>query len=91
MAKINLLADAYQRAGTGFLAHRIEGMFRVLKTPEDIALHNAIQREVMAIITDDPKMLETFYKRIAGKMLEERSRLTFSEFVAEAILRTPKI
>ena len=90
MPKINPLADAYQRAGTGFLAHRIEGMFRVLKTPEDVALHNSIQREVMKIGTDDPSGLERFYKLIATKMLEDRTRLTFSEFVSEAILKVPK-
>ena len=31
--------EAYQRAGDRFLAARLECVFKVLETPEDIALH----------------------------------------------------
>lgn len=77
------LADAYRRAGNDFLARRIEGMFRVLKTPEDVALHNSIQKEIMEMVAGEPLK---FYRLIAYELLEKKMvRRTFRKIVAEAI------
>jgi len=77
------LADAYRRAGNDFLAQRLEGLFRVLKTPEDVALHNSIQEEVMKLVAGEPLK---FYRLIAYELLEKKMvRRTFRKIVAEAI------
>lgn len=40
------IAEGYQRAGENFLAYRLELVFKILKTPEDVALHNDVVKEI---------------------------------------------
>ena len=44
------LVKSYQGAGADFLAYRLAKLFKQIKTPEDIALHNEILDEVMLMI-----------------------------------------
>lgn len=80
---------AYRRAGNDFLAQRFEGMFRQLKTPEDIALHNVIQKEIMSMVGDEPVQ---FYRALAYRMLDGRkkTRRTFRQWVAGAVMGVSK-
>ena len=83
------ISGAYRRAGNDFLAQRLEGMFRVLKTPEDIALHNVIQKEIMLMVGDEPIQ---FYRALAFRLLDGRkkARRKFRRWVAEAIMGVSK-
>lgn len=84
------ISAAYGRAGNDFLAHSLEGMFRELRTPEDVALHNVIQRDVMLMVGDSAVK---FY-RVLGNLLEtkveRKARRSFRDVVAEAILDVAK-
>ncbi len=84
------IAAAYARAGNSFCAFRLEGMFRQLKTPEDVALHNAIQREVMLIIGNEKVEKNRFYRMIEHGLLERdtKARWSFAKIVAKAITRS---
>lgn len=81
------IAAAYGRAGNGFLAFKLEGMFRHLETPEDIALHNVIQREVMLMMGDDKQKLDAFYRLLEHKLLNRKikARWSFAKMVANLI------
>ncbi len=89
-------ASAYRRAGIDFLGSRLEGMFRALTTPEDIALHNVIQQEVMLIVGKDEVI--KFYQTLANILLQERAKKKrekrtikrFAKMVAESILSVAK-
>ncbi len=84
------IVAAYERAGNSFLAYRLEGMFRQLKTPEDVALHNALQREVMLMIGNDNKDKDSFYRMVEHGLLERdrKARWFFTKMVAKAITRS---
>lgn len=84
------IASAYASAGNSFLAYRLEGMFRQLKTPEDVALHNAIQREVMLMIGKEKLEKDSFYRMIEHDLLERgtKARWSFAKTVAKAITRS---
>ena len=83
------IASAYGRAGQGFLAFRLEGMFRQLKTPEDIALHNAIQREVMLMVGKDAGGKDEFYRMLEHRLLnpDKRPRWSFTKMVANILTK----
>lgn len=84
------LSAAYRRAGGDLLAQRIEGMFRQLKTPEDVALHNAIQKEIMAMVPREDAA--KFYQTIQAQMLFEKkkARKRFRDIVSWSILSVAK-
>ncbi len=82
----NSLISAYSRAGTDFLASRLEGMFREIKDDEDKALHNVIQKEVMLMVGSQQKGANKFYRLLAEMLLTDKVvRKRFSEMVAEAL------
>jgi len=85
------LSAAYRRAGEDFLATRLEGMFREIKTPDDIALHNVILKEVMLMI-DDTKKGEAlmFYRILAHSLLEKEAKRGFLKKVAKSIFSVAK-
>ncbi len=84
------LASAYSRAGTDFLANRLEGMFRVIKTQEDIALHNIVQKEVFLMVGESRPEIGKFYRLLAGRILakreETKTKESFLKKVADSIL-----
>lgn len=84
------IASAYGRAGNSFLAYRLEGMFRQLKTPEDVALHNSIQREVMLMIGNEKMEKDSFYRMVEHDLLDRdrKARWSFAKTVAKAITRS---
>ena len=61
--------EAYQRAGDRFLAARLECVFKVLETPEDIALHNDMVREINALMMHEKSTKQWFILRVAGVIL----------------------
>ena len=66
-------------------------MFRQLKTPEDIALHNAIQKEVMAMVPREDAV--KFYQTIQAEMLftkKKKARKRFRDIVSFSILGVAK-
>jgi hypothetical protein len=64
-----MLIRAYQQAGHGFLAYRLEKCFRLLKTPEDIALHNDMVEEIFEMLGTESKWIELMNK-MAGSVYE---------------------
>ena len=62
--------EAYQRAGDKFLAGRLESVFKVLETPEDIALHNDMIREINMLLMHDKTDRQWFILRLAGAILK---------------------
>ncbi len=83
------LKAAYSRAGEDFFSFRLMGMFRELKTPEDVALHNVIQREVMTMLGDKPN---NFYRLLAHRLLSDDTlgRKALRAIVADSILKATK-
>lgn len=83
---------AYGMAGEDFLAYKLQGMFRELKSPESIALHNVIQEEVMLMLGPDVEDAGKMYRLIAHAVLKKRAkkkvRWSFRRIVANALLQT---
>ena len=80
------LIEGYSRAGNDFLADRLEGLFRLLKSPEDIALHNAIVQEVLRMVGLDKGKANRFYRLMAGRILDKEAGKRFRTIIAEAII-----
>ena len=80
------LLNGYRMAGSDFLATEIEGMFRNIVTPEDIALHNITLQKVLAMLGSDPKL---FFKELARRSIEAK-RKSYARMVAETIFITSK-
>ncbi len=78
------LLASYERAGNDFLASRLEGAFRLLKTPEDVALHNVIVKEVLVMVTGK-EQVNRFYRLMARGLLEKQAKRSFLKIAAEAI------
>lgn len=83
------LASAYGRAGQGLLAFRLEGMFRQLKTPEDMALHNVIQKEVMLMIGEKDFERDSFYRLLEYELLDrkKKARWSFAKMVENILTK----
>ncbi len=86
MTKDNNLSLAYSRAGHDFLAEDLECMFRVIKTPEDIALHNVIQAKVFKMIGQDKEAANRFYRLLSGKLLQKRAKRSCLKQLSEVLL-----
>ncbi len=56
------LVKNYRTAGAGFLAYRLEKLYRKIEGPEDIALHNDILEEVLQMVSGEE---EGFFKGLA--------------------------
>ena len=69
----NLLSQAYRRAGNDFLASDLECMFRVIKTPEDTALHNVMQKKVFEMVGQDKAAVNMFYRQLAHRLKKKVS------------------
>ena len=78
------LLAGYERAGNDFLASRLEGAFRLLKTQDDVALHNVIVEEILAMVTGKENV-NRFYRLMARSLLEKQAKRSFLKMVAEAI------
>ena len=78
------LLAGYEQAGNDFLASRLEGAFRLLKTQEDVALHNVIVEEILAMVTGKENV-NRFYRLMARSLLEKQAKRSFLKMVAEAI------
>lgn len=85
----NALAAAYGRAGQGLLAFRLEGMFRQLKTPEDMALHNVVQKEVMLMIGETDMEKDSFYRLLEHMLLDrkKKARWSFAKMVENILTK----
>ena len=57
---------AYMKAGADFLAYRMQRLFTKIETPEDIALHNDVLKEVLLIVSGKE---QEFFKTLAEDML----------------------
>lgn len=80
------LSQAYRRAGNDFLAEDLECMFRVIKTPEDIALHNVIQKKVFKMIGQDKADANLFYRRLSRRLLEKRAKRSFLKMLSAVLI-----
>lgn len=83
---INPLSSAYRRAGNDFLAADLECMFRVIKTDEDIALHNVTQKKVFEMIGEDKEQVNLFYRTVAHRLLQKRAKQSFLKMVSEVLI-----
>lgn len=86
MLEGKILRACYEAAGNDLLADRLVGMFRVLESPEDVALHNAVTREVMEMVGPDKTIATMFYRLIAKGVFEREINLVFRKIVAEGII-----
>ncbi len=86
MEKDKLISDGYSRAGVDFLAADLEPMFRILRTPEDVALHNVITKKVFDMIGQDKIEVNRFYRTFAGKLLQERVKKSFLRQLCEVLI-----
>jgi len=77
---------AYGRAGSDFLASDLECMFRVIRTPEDIALHNLIQKKVFEMIGQDQMQANMFYRALGHKLMRKRAKKSFIKQLCEVII-----
>ncbi|MFA6281590.1 MAG: hypothetical protein WCY05_03705 [Candidatus Omnitrophota bacterium] len=77
--KKQMLIRAYQQAGHGFLAYRLEKCFRLLKTPEDIALHNDMVEEIFEMLGTENKWIELINK-MADSTFESPKRKMLKRF-----------
>jgi hypothetical protein len=80
------IKQAYRRAGEDFLASDLECMFRTIKTDEDKALHNLIQKKVFDMIGQDQAHANMFYRLLAHKLLEKRAKKSFIKQLCEVII-----
>jgi len=58
---------SYSKAGPDFLAYKMEKMFTRIETPEQMALHNDILADVLAMLDEGEK--EGFFRKLAEKIL----------------------
>ncbi len=82
----SLKSEAYSRAGNDFLAADLECMFRDIKTPEDIALHNVTQKKVFEMVGQDMAEVNMFYRKLAHKLLEKRAKQSFLKMLSEVLI-----
>ncbi len=86
MSQDTNLSSAYRRAGSDFLASDLECMFRVIKTPEDIAMHNVIQAKVFKMVGQDKAKVNMFYRRLAHRLLKKRAKRSFLKQLSEVLI-----
>ena len=53
------LIEVYKRAGTDFLAYRMQHLLVIMESPKDMALHNDALKELMQLISGN----ETFFMK----------------------------
>ena len=89
--KQDTLTDCYQRAGIDFLALKLMGMFRMIRTEQDMARHNDILHDVLAMMGDELNR-KTIYGQIAGAILHRPSaaKRSLCRIVADRILALGK-
>jgi len=58
----------------------------VIKTPEDMALHNVTQEKVFKMIGQDKAQVNLFYRALAHKLLREQTRRSFLEMATEVLI-----
>ena len=80
------LKQAYRRAGNDFLAKDLECMFRVIRTPEDMAAHNFVQAKVFEMIGQEKIHGNMFYRALSHKLLLKRAKQSFLQKVAAVIV-----
>lgn len=83
------LLHAYQAAGRGFLAYRLEKLFTKIETPADIALHNDILADVLKMVEgDDLAFMQSLSEIILYKREKKckRKYITFLETIAGLIM-----
>lgn len=80
------LKQAYRRAGEAFLAADLEVMFRNIKTDEDIAAHNLMQKKIFNMIGSEQAVASVFYRTLAHKLLEKRAKKSFIKQLCEVII-----
>ena len=79
------LSSAYRRAGQDFLAGDLESMFRVLKTDEDIALHNHMVKKMVRMVGQDKAQVNLFYRTVAHRLLQKKTKRSFLKLLGEVI------
>lgn len=81
--------EAFDRAGSDFLADRLADMFQKIETSEQQALHNVILEEMMSMIGDDTSTRKMFFQALAHKILDQK-RKSFIKKVVETIFLVAK-
>lgn len=64
--KRKIISDAYNNAGSEFLAYRLTQVFAKIETQNDIALHNDVMREIDLMVQGS---VEELLKDIADRIL----------------------
>lgn len=83
----NLLINDYNVMGNGYLAYRLQRLFKHLETPEDVVLHNDIADEISIMIGEDRTNLKLLLDGIAGIITsKEPPKKRFLRKAAEYIL-----
>ena len=87
----NKLIRAYQMAGAGFLAYRLEKIFRPIETNEDKALHNDMLAEIELMTGDRFGFLRQLSRDTLINNSLKSTRKAFLEYIASILMRCVKI
>jgi len=69
---------SYQRAGSSFLAYKLERIFTRMETPEDVALHNDILKDVLSMVQgEETKFFMDMAEAILYPKVNRRKRFLF--------------
>jgi hypothetical protein len=80
-----LLSTCYRLAGNDFLASDLESIFRDLKTPEDIALHNVMVKKVVKMVGQDKLKATFFYRALSHRLLRKRAKQSLLKQIAQVL------
>ena len=80
-----LISTCYRLAGNDFLASDLECIFRDLKTPEDIALHNHMVKKVVKMVGQDKLEATFFYRAMSHRLLRKRAKMSLIKQIAEVL------
>jgi hypothetical protein len=80
----------YQQAGPEFLADRLQGMFNIIETKEDVALHNVVLQEVLKMLGSDKETQKRFYQILSNDILAQKAKISLLRKVVNTILAVAK-
>jgi len=90
----NFLVNGYKAAGQDFLAVRLDRVFKILMTPEDVARHNDVMSDILAMVEEEEsdKANMGFLRNAAQViLLAGRRRIAVLKGIGRAIIRHSKL
>lgn len=60
------IIKGYSQAGDDFLAEKLKKVFMILRTPEDMALHNDMVRDIQLMVEDADSLRKSVARILIG-------------------------